>query len=358
MIFDDFELLIFVTVIVLFIIYLFRHDIADICFSYRSIREENMQKIITSIQSPLVSDPKIRALRTQIDSDIVQIIHERITNIKLRKIALISVDGGKRIRPIIAYSIIRKMNPKITDQRLSTVNAVEILHSASLMIDDMMDEDDMRRGKISPHVLYGRDMTLLSATQMVMCAFMMIGEIDMQYISDVLCRDPKKIKNYKMIINSVLQKTTKLIDGQTIDLENDVEADKNMILDVLNKKTASIFEMIFMMSWVLGSGDPEKLKDVEKSAEDFGIMFQIYDDFTDIFKDSQKGFNLNYVLRFGFDEALSEFLRRKRLFTKRISTLGIMTHEIRVVMEYLTDVVLKISKEFRHIEGTITIKSN
>lgn len=350
---NDFELLVFMVIIVLFIIYLFRHDIKDICFSNNLKRETYIQEIIKSIQSPLTSDPKIHILRTQIDSDIVQIIHERISNIKLRKIALMSVDGGKRVRPIIAYSIIRKMNPMVTDQRIRTVNAIEILHSASLMIDDMMDNDNMRRGKISPHVLYGRDVVLLAATQMVMCAFMIIGEIDMQYVMDVLCRNNKDVKNYKMIITSVLQKTTKLIDGQTMDFDNDPHTDKDMVLDVLNKKTSSIFEMIFMMSWVLGNGNPQKLKDVEKAAEDFGIMFQIYDDFTDIFKDREKGFNLNYVLRFGFEDALDKFLSSKQSFTKRIIRLKIMTHEIRVVIEYLTDVVLKISKEFRHIETEI-----
>jgi geranylgeranyl diphosphate synthase type II len=308
--------------------------------------ESNVQKIINSIQSPLLTDISIRKLKSQIDSDINQIINQKINNLKLRKIALMSIDGGKRIRPIIAYSIINKMNSNVPLKRIKSVNAIEILHSASLMIDDMMDSDDTRRGKKSPHVIYGNDLTLLTAAQMIICAFNMISEIDMEYISQLISQNKKNIKNYKLIISKILQKTTKLIDGQTIDIENDIMNDRITVLDVLNKKTASIFEMIFLMSWIIGNGDPNKIKDIEEIAIHFGIMFQIYDDFTDIFKDNKKGFNLNYVLRFGFNTAINEFFDRKKLFINMMNKMDIMTHEILIITEYMTDVVLNISKEY------------
>ena len=309
-------------------------------------KESNIQKIINSIQSPLLTDMTIHKLKLQIDSDINQIINQKFKNLKLRKIALMSINGGKRIRPIIAYSIIKKMYPNVSVKRIKYVIAIEILHSASLMIDDMMDSDDMRRGKISPHVIYGKDLTLLTAAQMIICAFYLIGELDMEYISQIISRDKKDIKDYKLIISKILQKTTKLIDGQTIDIENNITNDRIIVLDVLNKKTASIFEMVFTMSWIIGNGDPNKINDIEAIAVHFGIMFQIYDDFTDIFKDEKKNFNLNYVLRFGFKSAMIEFFARKNSFIIMMNNLNIMTNEILIIIEYMSDVVINISKEY------------
>jgi geranylgeranyl pyrophosphate synthase len=308
------------------------------------------------LQIPLTKDKKIHKIKNQIELDINQIIEENIFNAKLQTIALSSVEGGKKIRPIIAYSIIKKMNPNISDARLKTVNSIEILHSASLMIDDMMDNDDMRRGKISPHILYGNDVTLLTASQMIIISFKLISEIDMNYITNIYLdktttveERQEKLKSYKLILNSILDKTTNLIDGQTLDLDNNNYSDKKMVLNVLSKKTASIFEMIFILSWVLGEGDPRKICIIEVIAQNFGIMFQICDDFTDIIKDSSKNFNLNYVLHFGVDEARNEFYKRKNKFLEKIIELDIMTYEIDVFAEYLSNIVDTISKNYPYL---------
>lgn len=327
--------------IIIIVIYLYTYY-----FNPRSnlfITQNELDNITKDLGKPLSKDPTISRLRNKINQDIYRIIKEKIMNKNLQKIALIANKGGKRIRPIIAYSIVKKMNPEISDVKLSSLNAIELLHSASLMIDDMMDNDIERRGEKCPHVIYGNDITLLASTYIVMLSLRIIGTIDLEYIMNRYCKNKEDNKEYKLIINSVIDKTCNLIDGQTLDIENNKENDKFVVLDILSKKTASIFEMIFIMSWILGGGDPKKIPDIEKIANDFGIMFQIYDDYTDIVKDHYKGYNLNYVLRFGADQALMEYKARRESFFNGINRLNIVTSEIIMIEDYLHSTVTKIS---------------
>lgn len=310
-------LLIIILVVTIIVIFYIFND------TYQINCTKKFNDLIKSIRSP-IKNPRINKLRKTIDQDIIYIIKTQIKNPKLSKIGLDSTSGGKRIRPIIAYSIIKKMNPNISEDKLMSVNSIELLHSASLMIDDMMDNDIIRRGKDSIHVVYGNNLTLLASTQLVMVSLAMIGNVDIDYVMSLCSINNKisrkerykKAKQYKFIIKSIIDKTMNLIDGQTIDLDNNSTGDREMVLDVLSKKTSSIFEMIFVMSWVLGGGDPKNIPYIEKVADHFGIMFQIYDDFTDINSDRAKGFNLNYVLRFGTDVAKKN-LMKENLFLLR-----------------------------------------
>lgn len=309
--------------------------------------------LVKSVQSP-TKDPRIDNLRKKIDQDLSYIIKTRIKNPKLSKIGLDAIAGGKRIRPIIAYSIIKHMNPNISDDKMMSVNSIELLHSASLMIDDMMDHDTIRRGKPSAYTLYGNNITLLASTQLVMVALEMVGEVDIDYMVNLYAigneisnnERYERIKRYNFIIKTIINKTMSLIDGQTLDLDNNKTGNRSMVLNVLSKKTSSIFEMIFIMSWILGGGDPESLPHVEKVADFFGIMFQIYDDFTDIDTDRAKGFNLNYALRFGTDSAREEFNKRRQIFIRESQNLGILTDEIAIITKYLSDVVNLIADRY------------
>lgn len=328
---------------------------------YDRTDEDRIDAIVRNIQNPLKTNERLISLKTEIDTDLELIVNERITDPVLHEIISKSLKGGKRLRPIIAYSIVTKINPDIDRKKLLTLDSIEILHTASLMVDDLMDGDDVRRGEIAPHVIYGRDLTLMAASQMAVLALTMVAELDLDNILQTLkirdIRDiqDRKMKKYKLLIKNILEKNARLIDGQSVDLRNstdriykngeiDILKEKEIVLDVLSKKTSSIFQMIFAMSWLLGGGDQDRCEDVDKLADDFGVMFQIYDDFTDIVSDKRKNFNLNYVLRFGTIDAYDEFVLRRDRFIAKARELNIMTYELHIIIIYLTDVVVSVKK--------------
>lgn len=304
--------------------------------------ESHIDFLIDIVKSP-IKNPKIKKLKNIIDADIQHITNRHIKNSKLLEIIRDALCNGKRLRSIIAYSIIKHMEPNISDNKLKSVNAIELLHTSSLMIDDIMDNDEYRRGKKSTHIKYGNNLTLLTGVQLVMVAFNIINDMDIDNMTNIKCNPIQKSKKYNYLIKTAIDKTIDLIDGQFYDVMTDTLNDEKYTLNIMSKKTSSIFELTFIMSWIIGNGDPNLIQNVQIAADYFGLMFQIYDDFTDIYKDMKKHHHLNYVVNYGSVQAKYKFMDYKCLFIDMANLLNIMTDEIHIIVQYLSDVVNIIS---------------
>lgn len=327
-----------------------------------------LEKALKDLPSPLEASKTLASLKESIDRDIDVIMDKEIHNVLIRKASKDSMNGGKRLRPIIAYSIVNHMrrsskNNPMQSYDIRNLNAIELLHSASLIVDDIMDHDDMRRGKLAVHKAYEINIALMTAAQLTITAFKLVGRIDYQTKEKNLERliekragksrrvdgqtdakgnqGPDMENDSYVLINSVLNDTSDLIDGQVMDLYGSNDT-RDMVLDSIRKKTASIYTMIFELAWVTGGGpiDRQAIHMVRDAANDFGIMFQIYDDFTDYYSDQLSQDNSNYALNIGLDEAYDEFYFRLSEFNNKANALGIMTNAIKHILNYLSDSVM------------------
>ena len=217
--------------------------------------------------------------------------------------------GGKRLRPVLALEFCRLCGGD-TDKALRSACAIELVHTYSLIHDDLpcMDDDDFRRGKQSCHKKFGEDIALLAGDALNSLAFEVIS-------SEAMCGNISYKTGIELI--SVLSShigAYGMIGGQVIDLESEGKDISLETLDSLQeKKTGALIEASCLIGCILGDCDDDKKKAAQKYAKCLGKAFQIVDDILDvegsfeelgkpIGSDKEQG-KCTYVTALGLDEA-------------------------------------------------------
>lgn len=229
--------------------------------------------------------------------------------------------GGKRLRPMICLAIGKsfKKNYQILDMAL----AIELIHNSSLIIDDLpcMDNDEYRRGIKTVHSKYGESTAIQIAIKLMMDAINKIYGV-----IEVLPNKMTKIYE----INSVIYKNLGrdgLPLGQYIDLsflkdKMYTKINRKEHTDLIFKKTTTLFNLSFMLSYLLYVNDANKIAIMEKTSKWFGLAFQLYDDFLDINQDREAN-SPNFINQFGFDETLVLFNKSIEKTRKYLQLLDI-----------------------------------
>ena len=232
-----------------------------------------------------------------------------------------ALDSGKRLRPIISIDMCLSLGGKLEDV-INFAVAIELIHNASLIIDDLpcMDNDDYRRNNLSFHKKFSGYKAQIVSNIMIQLAMKLIYK-NFKYLEQPVLT---------VIINNIVKNIGilgaaggQLIDLASIYIDNKKELlnnfkDKSIIKDLFNKKTGSFFEISFIGGYLSGGGDISNLGDIKLAANNFGMAFQIYDDFDDIEQDKERVKNNlldpNYINNFGRKEAILEFNNSKNKF--------------------------------------------
>lgn len=262
------------------------------------------------------------------NNNINDILLDYINSEKLIEMILYSLEGGKRLRPIIAIDICNSLSNDIK-KSLKFSLAIELIHNASLIIDDLpcMDNDDYRRERLSFHKKYSETMAQIVSAEIIGLAIkLIVDSFDKSNLNIILAIVSKNLG----ILGAA---TGQLNDVTPLDLNKikkefiEESKDKNEIKDLIKKKTTSFFEIAFLGGYILGGGDINYLYDIEKISDNFGLAFQLYDDFDDIEQDiKRKDIDLNdqnYINNFGKEEAYKEFLISINLFRKDINKFNL-----------------------------------
>ena len=193
---------------------------------------------------------------------------------------------GKRIRPMIFLSIAedlaREKGVKAEDDLMSLAGALEILHTATLIHDDLpaLDDDDYRRGKVSCHKKFGEDVAILTGDYLTALAGLVVAES--QLGSEV-----------KVQFISELSKTfMEICSGQILDLQNDTEKATSKDFVKINRlKTATLFKISCSLAGLVSGQDSGTLKALEELGTCFGEYFQLRNDFQDLAFPEETGRN-------------------------------------------------------------------
>ena len=186
--------------------------------------------------------------------------------------------GGKRLRPVLMLEFCRMCGEKDTDKYLDIACSVELIHTYSLIHDDLpcMDNDDYRRGKPSCHKAFPENIALLAGDALNSLAFEVISDAAM---------DGRISAEKAVMLISVLSKaigTNGMIGGQVIDLQCE---NKEIDIDTLNVlqqyKTGALIEAACVMGVVL-SGKYDSIPAAADYASAMGRAFQIEDDILDV----------------------------------------------------------------------------
>ena len=264
---------------------------------------------------------------------------DTLNNKYMKEMCKFAVMDGKRLRPIIGYSILNSTNLQKNEDIKYIISGIELLHNASLIIDDIMDGDIYRRGKKTVCAVYGNNMAQLISAELIRLFYKSV--INMSYKLNA--------NHEKILCNTFDSNFEKLISGQYYDLVN-IKNDKTT--KIIDQKTGSLFEMIFVSSWILSN--PKNINDVDKVKEiaiHFGIMYQIYDDFTDYYNDKYND-KYNYVIIVGIQEGNNIFMNNYNAFYDLAEKINILSEELKIIISYLKTCVVEI---YQYIDKKIEI---
>jgi len=189
--------------------------------------------------------------------------------------------GGKRIRPILclaACEMFYKDNGNSDDIAMPTAVALEMIHTMSLIHDDLpsMDNDDLRRGKPTNHILYGEDVAILAGDAMLSTSFEHCAKYTPREISPE--RTLQVVTRLAQCVGPI-----GLAGGQVMDLA--CEAKQDATLDELRwihtHKTAALLVAAVTCGAILGGASQEEVLLLEEYATKIGLAFQVADDILD-----------------------------------------------------------------------------
>jgi octaprenyl-diphosphate synthase len=181
-------------------------------------------------------------------------------------------EGGKRIRPLIlvlsAETTLpnKHSNPDITEDMFLASCAIELLHTQSVIHDDIIDKEDYRRGKPSFHIKYGYNSSILTA----------------DFVLGIILSICTKINNAK-VSAELSTAAIKMSEGEMMEIKltKDPYLKEDDYIKVVEHKTASLFEAASKIGSLLGGGTDEEICAMGNFGHLLGIAYQIHDDIMD-----------------------------------------------------------------------------
>ena len=186
-----------------------------------------------------------------------------------------ALGGGKRIRPIILL-LASECVGRIDDNTLSAACAIEFLHTESVIHDDIIDNETLRRQKDPFHIKYGYNTSVLT------------GDFVLGLILNIASRinNPRVTKNLA---------TTAMMMSEGEVIESRLEASEDVTFDdylkVIEYKTATAFETASRLGAIISGGTKEEIEALADYGRNIGIAYQIRDDLLD-WQNEDKLFNL------------------------------------------------------------------
>lgn len=181
--------------------------------------------------------------------------------------------AGKRMRPMLIL-LIAKCFGRVDEVTLRAAVGLELLHTASLVHDDVVDESSERRGQRSVNALYDNKIAVLVGDYILSSALLNVA-----------------LTNSIPIVSYLSQLGQTLANGEILQLTNIDREDivEDVYYDVIKQKTAALFEACCAMGAMSAEASEEDIKASRKFGQQLGIIFQIRDDIFDYYDSKEIG---------------------------------------------------------------------
>ena len=194
----------------------------------------------------------------------------------LREAVLYSIHaGGKRIRPYLLLEVLESLQVPITLAHAQIAAALEMIHTGSLIHDDLpaMDDDDFRRGRLTNHKKFGEALAILAGDALFLDPYALIAQADL----------PNEIKVDLIASLSLSSGSMGMVAGQVLDMEGE---GKHLNLEELQtihaNKTGKLLAFPFQAAGVIAGLDENLQKQLKTVGELIGLAFQVRDDVLDV----------------------------------------------------------------------------
>ncbi|PYV85135.1 MAG: polyprenyl synthetase [Acidobacteria bacterium] len=190
--------------------------------------------------------------------------------------------GGKRIRPILCIEAGRAIAGGVPDGIEDVGAALEMLHTYSLIHDDLpaLDNDDLRRGRPTCHKVFGEATAILAGDALQTHAY--------QVLSQLHCSAEARVR----IIEEIARGTgtiNGMIGGQVVDLEAEHKKPDNETLEYIHRsKTAALITASVVSGGIYAGASDEQVEYLRRYGQAIGLAFQIVDDILDVTQTSEQ----------------------------------------------------------------------
>ena len=243
-------------------------------------------------------DKELRILDESLKKELnsIKVIHQRSI---LDSMEYSLFTGGKRLRPLIALKTFEMFNKNI-DMVLPYCNAIEMIHTYSLIHDDLpsMDNDDYRRGRLTNHKKFGEAMAILAGDALLNLAFEVVNKdiVNSGSEKDMLrrVRASMEISNYAGLRG--------MIGGQVVDmftLEEEMNRDK--LIYMYETKTGALFMAATVVGALVGGASEKEIEALRQFGLNLGLAYQIQDDILDLEEDNDIN-KITYLKYFSLEE--------------------------------------------------------
>lgn len=239
----------------------------------------------------------------------------------------LQANGGKRLRPILLLVSTRLFTePSLDAIRLAAV--VELIHTATLVHDDIIDEAKTRRGKPSANIIWGNQTSVLAGDWLYMQAFQIA----------------LRLRSFE-VLDLLITLTQQMVDGELLQLErigklNISEAD---CLELMDRKTASLFAACTRLGAIAGGASEEDQSTLGEFGWNLGMAFQVIDDVLDFTSDEavlgkpvgndlREG-KITLPMSFALERATPEERERVGLVLKQGHYNGVGFDQIKAIIE-------------------------
>jgi geranylgeranyl pyrophosphate synthase len=194
--------------------------------------------------------------------------------------------GGKRLRPVLTLAAAEAVEPRAIDLALPAACAIELIHTYSLIHDDLpaMDNDTLRRGRPTLHVVYGDGIAILAGDGLHAEAFTLLAREPAEDSADVAAR--------KLRVIAVVGRAAGpagMVGGQAIDLQaagqtpgGRVTLDAEGLRAMHSRKTGALIRASASAGAIMAGAEPNVVDAIDKYAAEVGLAFQIVDDILDV----------------------------------------------------------------------------
>ena len=208
--------------------------------------------------------------------DFVRLFNESLTNtdgLLSQVLEHIRHRGGKRMRPLLIL-LIAKNYGGVNDVTLRSAVGLELLHTASLVHDDVVDESKERRGQPSVNAVYNNKVAVLVGDYVLSTALLNIS-----------------YTNNSDILRSIAELGRNLSNGEILQLSNiqNTEFSEDIYYDVIKMKTAALFESCCEVGTLSVNANERQIELAKEFGRNLGIIFQIRDDIFDYYDSKEIG---------------------------------------------------------------------
>lgn len=226
----------------------------------------------------------------QVMNKYIELFNQSLEKLELNKVVDTKLEesmnyslsaGGKRMRPLLLLMTLNMLKVD-KNKGLETAKALEMIHTYSLIHDDLpaMDDDDYRRGRASNHKVFGEATAILAGDALLTKAFELITK-------DSLLDAVERVKLLRLLSESAGHQG--MVGGQLLDMESE---GKDISLDDLRKihryKTGALIRFSVVAACIIGKVDSRTFLLLDSFSQQLGLIFQIKDDLLDVEGDFAK----------------------------------------------------------------------